>query len=1129
MQNPTDYRRQPSTFIACAVVSTSYTLAGAVGVWLLHHILKPDLAAVAPAIGVPWLAVGVGVAGLLLYGTRAWPGIFIGSYLVWGVIQQDYWASVLIDAIGETISVVLIVRLLRAWGYRETLSRHQDAFILILAVAIGRVVSSTIDVLASISAAWLDTEPMAVAVEAAAGVSQSAGSLVLNPALFSFVVRWWANSTVGTILIVPLLAFLHPGVGHKPAGSGLELGCWWIAGGLWVAISLSTPGSLARLPLLAAALILVVWATMRFGVAVSSVGTLVFSMTATAGFGLQLGTFAGIGGREGVEIVWGFVGLLASSALFLTALLSGREEKQRQVEQSIERYRRLFFANPRPMWAEEVASGKLIMVNASAIDAYGYTEAEFLSLRSADLRYGHESIAQPLRAARSAVATTHRTASGLPLEVEMTAVPMELDGVALRACVVTPVGEQNDLRIAVLNETDLERQRLGRRLRDRLGPFLARLSSVVEELGNTSHRDMPIDQGRLASIENDAVAATAQCRELSRGASQIHYVAGDLVEALRRIPEELSVDGFPKVKTSVHSFAVVRMPLERCEHVYSVVREAIRLAAQRPEVRNIAFSLEVTNAALEVTIEDDGRRAAGAADRTAPSISAMAVRAAAAHARIDDSAPSGGGNRLHIECLQSLEAEQISQAAAARACAPSDTPDPSVLAPRKPPVNRSLESSAFAIILAATALAVAAGLSSMWRVELLGLSLIVVVWPAVRFGIAGATAAILVLSLAAAVGHSIAGGAAAGANTVEGEEVLWGFIGLLTTTGLFLTTVISKYERTARDLAVLQARFEALFEALPMPLFAYDEHGGHITMVNGAAIRKYGYSRAEFLQMSPEALEAGPPPAAWDPAQLNRLGHATISSVHRSRAGSKFEVEVSLTPVIVAGNTEILCFMIDVTERNNLRRRLLEASDVERRRLAHDLHDGLGQILTGLSLGITTLRRAIERGGTPSLAAVEFVAEAIREARQTCDQILHGLSPLESTSGDLIAALRHLPVQIPPESRDKLKIDITAASPLLVSLPVRGHLHQIARECVNNALKHANATHIRVTMNISETLITLVVEDDGIGFDPAAERAEGLGLHSLALRAEAIQGRISIERRPAGGMMVTCQCPQPSR
>ncbi len=1319
-----------------------YALAGAVGVWLLHHILRPDIAGVAPTLGVPWLAVGVGVAGLMLFGTRAWPGVFAGSYITWGVIQHDLWSAVLIDAAGESMSIVLIVWLFRAWDYRPSLDRYQDALILVAAVALGRVVSSGVDILASIAAVWLDTRPNAAVVQAAAGVGRSGDLLVVHPALFTFALRWWANSTVGVVLVVPLLAFLVPADERRRPATRHELGAWALAVCGWLAAALTLPGFAPRFALLAGALVLVVWAALRFGVAVASVGTLMFSMCAAVGFGLQLGTFAGIRGREGVEVVWGFIGLLTGAGLFLTALLSGLERVQRQSRASVERSRRLFFANPTPIWAYDLATGRIVAVNAAAVDAYGYTEEAFLQLSRHDLYFADKPPGDgEEQAAGDAVhvcAATHRIASGRELDVELTSVPVELDGTALRVCLIDVVGEREDLRLAVLNATDLVRQRLGHQVREGLGPTLARLGSAIDELMQAVGRGLPIRRDRLVSIEQDSVAATKMCRRLSRGASLIHFVSGDLIEALRRLSEELTVEGGPEIQVSVHSFAPVRLPLERCEHIYGLARDAVRAASLRPDVRSVRVAVDVTNAAIEMTIEDDGRPADAGPDSDTSEVFAMGVRASAAHALLDVGPSPVGGNRVKVECSQAVDLPPVipmerSAAAAVELYRPwapasgalrpagNDASDsdwlhglllvlayvavgavglrfmqyidarhvsfeppslalpwlangvavaglllggrrlapavligsvalwgglahdpwitvlidgvgemlcailivrllarwgfhrdfdrlrdlvllvaaaaagrtvaaaadilalqltivltPNALTPAMllgnsptPWVNfalprqeiaaalrwwvngfagitlfvpivvsvssnlrRSLlehwqEAALFALVLGLGAVTVAFGPSSNWRLLVLALSVVIVVWPAVRFGVALASAATLVLSLAATLGYAIGRGPLAAVDAAEGADIVWVFIGLLAATGLFLTTVVADYQKTLAGLKALQARFEAFFEAVPTPLFAFEEATGRITMVNSAAVRKYGYSRAELLGMDRRALSADAmPPGA--PASANGLPErAVTSSVHRARSGVKFEVEQTVTPVNVGGQTEYLCFVIDVTERNDLRRRLLEASDVERRRLAHDLHDELGQILTGMSLGIATLRRITERGGTPDVSAVQFLAEAIREARQSCDRILHGLSPLEATDGDLLAALENLPMRVPPESRGKLLVDISAECALTVPLPIREHLYHIARECVNNALKHAGATRIRVTATIKPEFITLAVEDNGVGFDPAAGGSGGLGLQSLSLRSEAVHGRLSIERRRQGGMRVACRCPQP--
>ena len=133
---------------------------------------------------------------------------------------------------------------------------------------------------------------------------------------------------------------------------------------------------------------------------------------------------------------------------------------------------------------------------------------------------------------------------------------------------------------------------------------------------------------------------------------------------------------------------------------------------------------------------------------------------------------------------------------------------------------------------------------------------------------------------------------------------------------------------------------------------------------------------------------------------------------------------------------------------------------------------------------------------------------------------------MHATGGDLLAALQHLPAQLPPVHREKLSVEVRSRSALRLPLSMREHLYQIARESMNNALKHADAERITVTLTVEPGSISLIVEDDGIGFDPSARRATGLGLRSLALRASALRGRLSVQRRPVRGIAVICRCPQ---
>jgi len=1321
--------------MAITVVALAYVAAAWAELLLLHRI-APAFETIAPEIGMPWLAVGTGVAGLIIFGARVWPGVFLGSLVTWGVLQGDPWSTALPDAAGEAASIVAISWLLKRWSYRPSLERYHDVLLLLLAAALGRLLSSAVDTVIVLATARYTTDPVVRSVIATTGVYFDGQVLVVHAQMLEFIVRWWANSVAGVVLVVPLLTLFPGSRRHGSSGSGLERGAWVAAGLAWLLAGILLPDVVPRLVVLVAALVLVVWAALRFGAGIAVAGTLVFSMCATVGFALQLGGFAGITGRERVEVVWGFIGLLSGAALFLTPLLAARREDREMLAASVERYRRLFSANPNPMWAEDTGSGRILVVNEAALRAYGYDEHAFLQLSSRQLLGPADRAAGGEPPDGLARPELHRRADGSDLEVEVARVSTELEGAGLRVAFVDVVAERNDLRLAVLNAADRERERLGQEISEGLGPVLSRLDAKIAQLLEADASGRAPEIGLVRATETDAVAAGSACRQLTRGASPVQFASGNLLEALQHMPEVLAIDGGPVIAVEVHADSPVTLTVERSDHLYRITQDAVRAALLRKGTRSVHVRARVAAERITIEIEDDAGAPGDASGRERDELWPMDVRAAAVHAELEVGEHAGGGCRVVLSCNQAASAPQrvaeapVAAATAALLAGDGDGVEPAIAAGadrngtwwrgallmyaatlatcvaslallaflegwrvqfvqqlampwlvngvnvaglflggasflpaiflgtltawllgahvssiavvgaavgetlgaavafgllRRWGFRRSFERYTDLAILAgaaaagrAVALATAmvalhvggelapgsqasallagitahdatlfglprsefaaaarwwlngfAGITlvvpvivswsraavakiraripeagallatlllasvslasvapSSWRLPLLTASLMLVAWAATRFGVALASTATLLLAMGATLGYSLGLGPVAPASPGEGPDTLWSFIGLLGVTGLFLTTVVAEHEATLRDLRRLRDRYAALFEAIPRPVFAFDRPEGRITMVNEAAVSRYGYRRSEFLALRPVDLAANPEAPGYGPDPPSARGRLLLPGNHRTRSGQTFNVDLSFMRVDVGGSDEYLCFASDVTERNELRRRVLEGSDSERRRLAQELHDGLGQCLTGLHLGISSVRRALERGAAVRSESIEFVATAIRDASAICRQIVSGLSSLASTAGDLVAALRMLPAQLPPEARRLVAVHVDPRAAAVAHLPLamREHLYQIAREAVNNAIKHAHGTQIDVELTVRGRELALSVADDGVGFDPHAPRPGGLGLDSLALRAAALHGRLAIRRRAERGMAVICEC-----
>jgi len=207
----------------------------------------------------------------------------------------------------------------------------------------------------------------------------------------------------------------------------------------------------------------------------------------------------------------------------------------------------------------------------------------------------------------------------------------------------------------------------------------------------------------------------------------------------------------------------------------------------------------------------------------------------------------------------------------------------------------------------------------------------------------------------------------------------------------------------------------------------------------------------------------------------------------------------------------------DITERKSLERDILDISDRERVRIGHDLHDGLGQELTGLAMLSTALAERLP--GEADAADADQIAELIHEAIQHTRDLARGLSPIDLEDEGLVAALRHITDRL--AKLPKFKCSYEAPHELRVSETVGSHLYRIAQEAINNAVRHGKASTLNVSLTENGGRIILMVADDGVGITDAG-RNTGMGLRLMNYRAKMIRGNLDIRRGDTGGTVVTC-------
>jgi signal transduction histidine kinase len=203
-------------------------------------------------------------------------------------------------------------------------------------------------------------------------------------------------------------------------------------------------------------------------------------------------------------------------------------------------------------------------------------------------------------------------------------------------------------------------------------------------------------------------------------------------------------------------------------------------------------------------------------------------------------------------------------------------------------------------------------------------------------------------------------------------------------------------------------------------------------------------------------------------------------------------------------------------------RRVVDAQELERRRLARELHDETGQALTSILLGLRTVEEA--RSQDELRNAVEEVRELVRSTLHDVRRLAVELRPKALDDFGLEAALERLTSSFAEQTG--IEVDFQTVLPDGRLPPeVETTLYRIVQEALTNVVKHARASRVSVLVTSKGSSVTAVVEDDGAGFQPERIREGGLGLLGMRERVALVGGRVDVESRPGAGSTLVAEVP----
>jgi PAS domain S-box-containing protein len=342
-----------------------------------------------------------------------------------------------------------------------------------------------------------------------------------------------------------------------------------------------------------------------------------------------------------------------------------------------------------------------------------------------------------------------------------------------------------------------------------------------------------------------------------------------------------------------------------------------------------------------------------------------------------------------------------------------------------------------------------------------------------------------------------------------------------------LQNEVEEHQRTGADLRKSEERLQLAVKGSGMGTWDLDLHTG-VAFWSDATFQMLGFAPNHEGKATREMWQTcvlpDDLPRVLDAQEQARIAHSLYSceyQIRRADTGDnvwlasfgRYRYDEAGQAVRFAG------VIFDITRRKNLEIETLEIAAREQRRIGQELHDGLGQELTGLGLMANALAQRL-RDDTTERSIVDRLVVGFDRVHQQARRLARGLIPVHVETRGLPVALEDLAGRLAEQSG----VGVTMHTDSSIDVPdhtTATQLFHIAQEAVTNAIRHANPTHVAMSLTQEPDGLRLAIRDDGTGISNPAE-SRGLGLRIMQYRADQIGGALHLEPAKGGGTLVIC-------
>ncbi len=352
----------------------------------------------------------------------------------------------------------------------------------------------------------------------------------------------------------------------------------------------------------------------------------------------------------------------------------------------------------------------------------------------------------------------------------------------------------------------------------------------------------------------------------------------------------------------------------------------------------------------------------------------------------------------------------------------------------------------------------------------------------------------------------------------------------LKTVANMLAGALSREENES-ELMESEARSMAILDTAVDGIITIDVRGS-ITLFNQAAQQIFGYREEEVLGENISILMPEPYRGEHDQYLKNyaSTGRKKIIGSGREMTGLRkdgktFPLYLAVSEFHTAGGRSYTGIVRDISDQRRLEQEVLRISDHERRRIGQDLHDGLGQMLTGIGLMSRSLKKMLESENSKAAEQAAEITRLIRKADVYAKNLSRGLLPVDFEVRGLVTSLERLAANA--ERLFGITCHFTEDNPpVFHDTTVNEHLFRIAQEAISNAVKHGLAGEVILELFATSEFACLRVVDDGRGFSGDWHDKKGSGMDIMQFRAQLIGANLDIRNIEEGGAELSCILPR---